>query len=385
VQANAFKAPIPAGTDTIGVVASYGFDETGGGDVTDASGWGNTGTTRDTLRVPGKFGNALAFNGSSSWVAIPGTGSLDLTWGATLEAWVKPTAMGTRWMTVVFKEQPGGMIYSLYAAEGTGHPLGQIAVGDERNVRGPGSLPLNVWSHLATTFDGTTQTLYVNGEPVATNAQNGPVQVSTGTLRIGGNSIWNEWFKGAIDEVRVYNRPLTQEEIQADMTTPIAAFAPNPPVAPALTGEQHVQIDSNALVRSGFSEAYPTQVAADGTLASLHVYVDHGTTAARLIAGVYSDNGGHPGDLLTTGTLVGPVPDAWNTVAVPAVQVDGGTTVWIALLGRGGMLGYRDLCCTTSGPIPTESNANTALTALPATWTTGAVYNDGPIAAYGSG
>jgi concanavalin A-like lectin/glucanase superfamily protein/heme peroxidase len=384
VQANVFKAPIDPASDTIGVVASYGFDESGG-QVADDSGWGNTGTTRDTVPVPGKFGNALSFNGSSSWVAVPGSGSLDLTWGATLEAWAKPTAMGTRWMTVVFKEQPGGMIYSLYAAEGTGHPLGQIAVGGERNVRGPGSLPLNTWSHLATTFDGTTQTLYVNGEPVATNAQNGPVDLSEGTLRIGGNSIWGEWFKGAIDEVRVYNRPLSEEEIGVDMATPIAAFQPHPPVAPALIGESHVQLDSNPLRRSGGAEAFPTQVAADGTIANLHLYVDHGTTAARLILGVYSDNGGHPGDLLTTGTLTGPVPDAWNTVTVPAVDVDAGETVWIAVLGRGGLLGYRDLCCTASSPTPTETHADTALTALPATWTTGAVYDDGPIAAYGSG
>jgi hypothetical protein len=276
------------------------------------------------------------------------------------------------------------MIYSLYANQGSGHPLGQVFVDGERNVTGPGSLPLNTWSYLATTFDGTTQTLYVNGKPVATNAQDGPVEVSEGALRIGGNSIWSEWFAGAIDEVRVYNRPLSQDEIQVDMATPIAAFQPHPPVAPPLIGESHVQVDSNPLVHSGWAEAYPTEVAADGNVAHIRVFVDAGTTATRLIAGVYSDDGGHPGDLLTTGTLTSPVPEAWNTVTVPAVQVSAGTTVWIAVLGRGGVLGFRDQCCTVTGPVPTESNADTGLTALPATWTTGNTYDDGPIAAYGS-
>jgi hypothetical protein len=40
-------------------------------------------------------------------------------------------------------------------------------------------------------------------------------------LRIGGNTIWSEWFSGLIDEVRVYNRALTGAEIQADMSTPL--------------------------------------------------------------------------------------------------------------------------------------------------------------------
>ena len=47
--------------------------------------------------------------------------------------------------------------------------------------------------------------------------------MSTAPLRIGGNSIWGEYFSGLIDEVRVYNRALTAAEVQADMTTPVAA------------------------------------------------------------------------------------------------------------------------------------------------------------------
>ena len=40
-------------------------------------------------------------------------------------------------------------------------------------------------------------------------------------LRIGGNSVWGEWFAGLIDEVRVYNRALSAAEIQQDMQAPI--------------------------------------------------------------------------------------------------------------------------------------------------------------------
>ena len=50
----------------------------------------------------------------------------------------------------------------------------------------------------------------------------GTARVSNGALRIGGNAIWGEWFDGTIDEVRVYNRALSPEELLADRDTPIA-------------------------------------------------------------------------------------------------------------------------------------------------------------------
>jgi hypothetical protein len=74
---------------------------------------------------------------------------------------------------------------------------------------------------LAATYDGATQRLYVNGALVASRAQTGLIKTSTSALRIGGDSVWGEYFGGKIDEVRVYNRALSQTEIQKDMTTAI--------------------------------------------------------------------------------------------------------------------------------------------------------------------
>jgi hypothetical protein len=45
----------------------------------------------------------------------------------------------------------------------------------------------------------------------------------SGPLRFGGDEVWAEWFDGRIDEVRVYDRALSQTELQTDMTTPITA------------------------------------------------------------------------------------------------------------------------------------------------------------------
>jgi hypothetical protein len=67
------------------------------------------------------------------------------------------------------------------------------------------------------TWDGRVLRLFVNGVQVSSRTVSGPLAASTGPLRLGGDSIRNEWFLGRIDEVRVYGRPLTAAEITADM------------------------------------------------------------------------------------------------------------------------------------------------------------------------
>ena len=93
-------------------------------------------------------------------------------------------------------------------------------------VSGKGPLPAATWSHLATTYDGANQRLYVNGVLIATQALTGKIATAPGALRIGGDSIWGEHFRGLIDEVRVYNRALTVDEIKSDMTLPVARATP---------------------------------------------------------------------------------------------------------------------------------------------------------------
>ena len=93
---------------------------------------------------------------------------------------------------------------------------------------GPAPLTVNTWTHLAATYDGTTMRLYVNGAQVASQAQTGAIATSTDPLQIGGDSIYGQYFQGAIDEVRIYNVALTAAEIQADMNTPVGTFLPPP-------------------------------------------------------------------------------------------------------------------------------------------------------------
>ncbi len=212
-------------TGTNGLVAAYSFNEGVGTTIIDASGNGNNGTIfQATWNTGGYFGNALNFDGSNDYASVPDAASLDLTTGMTLEAWVRPTA-SSGWRTVLLKENGSELAYALYARESTNRPSGWIRTnptsGSSKSTPGTSALPLNAWSHLATTYDGANLRLYVNGVQVATRAYTGSMYVSSNPLKIGGNAVWGEYFAGRIDEVRVYNRALLQTEIQADMTRPL--------------------------------------------------------------------------------------------------------------------------------------------------------------------
>ena len=87
---------------------------------------------------------------------------------------------------------------------------------------------------MALTYDGSLLVLYVNGVQVASKALSGTIQASTNPLWIGGNQPYGEYFNGLIDDVRVYNRALSQAEIQADMATPLGGASSDtvPPSVP---------------------------------------------------------------------------------------------------------------------------------------------------------
>jgi hypothetical protein len=127
----------------------------------------------------------------------------------------------TDWRAVIFKEQPGYHLYTLYASDNNNKPVGQTNIGGEKNVESPTQLTAGAWVHLAMTYDGINMKLYVNGALVATTPISGAEASSTSPLTLGGDRIWGEYFQGLIDDVRVYNRALSQSEIQSDMNTPV--------------------------------------------------------------------------------------------------------------------------------------------------------------------
>ena len=209
-----------------GLVAAYSFNAGSGSVLVDISGNANQGTISGALWITtGRYGSALSFDGTNDFVTVGDSNSLDLTTTFTVEAWVYPTQFGGTyggWRTVLIKEQPNQLTYGLWANSDTSRPSFHVYLNDgDYSVRGTAQLPLNAWSHLAATYDGITELLYVNGVLVGSRAVAGSAPISANQLRIGGSSVWGEYFRGRIDEIRMYNRTLSQAEIQADMAMPL--------------------------------------------------------------------------------------------------------------------------------------------------------------------
>ena len=236
VTAPASPPPPPGGS---GLVAAFGFDEASGATAVNSSNAAFNGTILQAARVAGKIGRGLSFDGVNDWVTVSDIAAspLDLTAGMTIEAWVNPTAM-SGWETVVLKERgaagTGLLSYALYAHDGAPQgggfagPAGYLRPSPANSTTDQGvrqashtAIPLNAWTHIATTYDGVSQRFYINGVLVATKAQTGSIAVGNQPLRIGGNNVSGEFFRGVIDELRIYNRALSAAEVGVDMTTPI--------------------------------------------------------------------------------------------------------------------------------------------------------------------
>jgi hypothetical protein len=204
------------------LVAAYAFNETSGATAKDATGHGLTGTVSGATWVAaGKYGRALSFDGDKDQVTIADNTRLDLTTGMTLEAWVQPTTT-SGWRTVMAKEQGDGMVYGLFGSSDTGKAAADVFTTSGFNTRATTALSTSTWTHVAATFNGSTLTIYINGVASSSRSVSGPLKTSTGVLRLGGTSALGQWFKGRIDEVRIYNKALTAAQILSDLKVPVS-------------------------------------------------------------------------------------------------------------------------------------------------------------------
>jgi parallel beta-helix repeat protein len=197
------------------LVAHWKFDEGSGSTASDASGNGNAATlVNGPVWTAGKVGKALSFDGIDDNLTVAPSKFLDLSSSFTLSAWVNPSSTFADFRSIVAQNYT----YYLYASSagfcGDGGPLGGFYRGADVTVCQTSLLPIETWTHLTVTYNGSRLTLYRNGVAVGTSNVSGPVPPTTGTLQIAASQ-YGEYFKGLIDEVRVYNTALSATDIQA--------------------------------------------------------------------------------------------------------------------------------------------------------------------------
>jgi len=210
-----------------GLVAHYKFD----GNANDSTVNKNDGIVHCAKLTSDRFGNAnraYSFDGDSwnSWIEVPNSTSLQkITKTMTFSAWVKPAANHRGHLPVLCKgvaRRQYGFLLSIQ----DDHDWIMINDGanngdhNEINCRlSAGSCNKSVWYHAAATYDGKMFKSYINGECVGSVAVADGFTADTSSVYIGMDPPgWTEFMKGALDEIRIYDRALSEKEI-ADIYT----------------------------------------------------------------------------------------------------------------------------------------------------------------------
>jgi len=202
-------------------IAAYSFSEGTGLTTADASGNGRTGTLTNgpVWTTAGKYGNALSYDGSNDYVSISNT--LDISaLPFTVSAWINP-ANYNDYRNIVGKRDTWNatdMRFNLVLGIGDGHVMFQQPSTDFNFTYAP---PPNSWTHLAVVADAAGTRLYADGILQQTLGVFTLGNDATAQWRIGMNADGPDPFLGKIDDLRMYNRALTQTEVQTDMNTPV--------------------------------------------------------------------------------------------------------------------------------------------------------------------
>jgi len=201
-----------------GLVGYWSFDEGGGSTAHDSSGHGHHGVIYGNPEfVPGASGTALELDAVDDYVLIPeNTPALNPETAITLVAWFRGSAPWGNNSPIFDKgfasHQPPYYQYHLGIAIYR-FSFDLALEGQWRHLVN-GAWRVGVWHHVAGTYDGSTQILYVDGQEVARQITSGDMTNYGKLLHFGKFGNLDYYLKGAIDELRIYNRALSQDEIR---------------------------------------------------------------------------------------------------------------------------------------------------------------------------
>jgi len=213
-----------ASINTSGLVGYWRFDEGLGTTVRDVGGNKNSGMLNNSDGdewIKGRMGYGLDLDGSDDYVIINDSDSLDLDY-ITLSAWIYPKNYQQD-ARIISKEWGTSEPFNVYSLllEGPGDSKLGFRVGlNEQSVRfwtvSDTDIPLNEWTHVAATFNGSVSILYINGKFEKANYTfSGTIRDNDKLLLIGASEFYTpRYFNGTIDEAQVWNWALSEDEIK---------------------------------------------------------------------------------------------------------------------------------------------------------------------------
>jgi hypothetical protein len=193
-----------------GLVGYWPGDIANGVWVREGSGHGLHGLVVGNVKeAEGKVGKGLALNGGC--VEVPDCPRLNVKDGLTLMAWVWPEQVGS--MRLMDKAPVGRDNAFLFDTHPENHlrfitRFGGLGTKD--------AIPARQWTHVAATFDGLARRIYINGElkAEAGSMKQGALDTTDLPLRFGADSEGGSRFHGVLDEIRIYDRALSADDIR---------------------------------------------------------------------------------------------------------------------------------------------------------------------------
>ena len=354
------SAPVSASTlsgRSPDLVAHYNFDEGTGAVLHDSSGYGNNGAIHSaSWSGTGTSGGSLVFDGATSYVEIPGSDSLSFSTGMTLEAWVNPAAVSGG--EVIQQRSSRTDCFSLWSS--WSGPLGELYpqcpvwASGVAVVQSLTPLSYNTWTHLAMTYDGAALRLFINGVQVDSHPLEGTIDNGTDPngaypTYIGGNPMplgpqdRSSDFNGMIDEVRIYNRALSQTEIQNDMLgPPIIGISLSP--ASATLGPLQTQQFTAAVTNASNTGVTWSLNPNIGTIGGTGLYTAPASVTSQQMVTVTATSVADTSKGASAMVTLNPAPTLASVGPTSGVQ---GTSVPVTLTGTNFILGAT---VTTNNP-----------------------------------
>jgi hypothetical protein len=209
-----------------GLVAAFGFNDSDNAPA-DSSGNGNHGSCTEGLTCPayvptgGHLGSgAYNFAGSGNYIEIANEDQFDFTTTFTVSLWMKVNGFANGWEGVATKGDSAWGVSRYWGSRNVTFTTFSPAPDD---IQGTAIVDDNQWHHVAIVYDGNQKRLYVDGQLDAERTFTGSVSTNNLKVRLGYNEEYPPAdYSGLLDDVRIYNRALSQAEIQNDMSSPVA-------------------------------------------------------------------------------------------------------------------------------------------------------------------
>jgi hypothetical protein len=205
----------------------------GNGDAQDVAGENNGELHGGAGFAPGKVGQAFSFDGIDGSVDVPNSSSLDIRRQVSIEFWMKPAPGNTMNDCCQGLVNTENYFIEISGSSSSPNPVGvNFTIHSDNGGKqtsdefdsGGFIVPMDAWSHIIGTYDGQQLRLYVDGKQQAQVALQGSMfpMSSSAFLSIGSedgmkncSNCAGRYFEGLIDEVSIYNRALTADEVES--------------------------------------------------------------------------------------------------------------------------------------------------------------------------